>query len=87
MNEGETIEFEVPDELHRKLELRAASEGMSLSDFLIREFSKSVQRPPHEDLLRRRVYAANETPNTILEAVKNAKMDERHEPLNKLMDE
>jgi len=60
MDEGETTELEVPDELHRQLKLRAAYEGLPVSDFLLREFSKSVQRPLHEDLSRQRVYAAQE---------------------------
>lgn len=35
----------VPDDLHRKLKVRAAEEGLSLSDFLIREAQKIVERP------------------------------------------
>jgi len=67
---GETIEFEVPDELHRQLELRAANEGMSLSDFLIREFSKSVQRPLHEENLRRRMQATMKAQDECFEPAK-----------------
>jgi plasmid stability protein len=35
----------VPDWLHRKLKARAASEGMSLSDYLIRELKREAERP------------------------------------------
>jgi len=35
----------VPDALHRKLKARAATEGMSLSDYLIRELKREAERP------------------------------------------
>ena len=35
----------VPDALHRKLKARAAKEGMSLSDYLIRELQREAERP------------------------------------------
>ncbi len=35
----------VPDWLHRKLKARAAAEGMSLSDYLIRELTREAERP------------------------------------------
>ena len=35
----------VPDWLHRKLKSRAAAEGMSLSDYLIRELKREAERP------------------------------------------
>ena len=35
----------VPDTLHRTLKSRAAMEGMSLSDYLIREIRELAQRP------------------------------------------
>jgi len=35
----------VPDWLHRKLKARAATEGMSLSDYLIRELKRDAERP------------------------------------------
>jgi len=43
----------VPDELHRSLKARAALAGMSLSDYLLREIRRSVERPTSEELLRR----------------------------------
>lgn len=43
----------VPDELHRALKARAAHLGMSLSDYLIAEARKSVERPTVEEFLER----------------------------------
>jgi antitoxin FitA len=36
---------DVPDEVHRQLKARAAHEGMSLSEFLKREITRTVERP------------------------------------------
>ena len=35
----------VPDDLHRHLKVRAAMEGMSLSDYLLREIAEIAERP------------------------------------------
>jgi plasmid stability protein len=43
----------VPDELHRKLKSRAALAGMSISEYLLRELERSLQRPTREELLQR----------------------------------
>ena len=43
----------VPDEIHRKLKARAALAGMSISEFLLREIERSLERPTREELLRR----------------------------------
>jgi plasmid stability protein len=43
----------VPDELHRKLKSRAALSGMSISDYLLREMQRSLDRPTREELLER----------------------------------
>lgn len=43
----------VPDELHRTLKARAALEGMSLSDYLLKEVRRIAERPTLEDLRRR----------------------------------
>jgi len=40
----------VPDALHRRLKSRAADEGMTLSDFLIREVRKVAERPSMKEL-------------------------------------
>lgn len=43
----------VPDALHRRLKACAASEGLTLSDFLTREAKKIAERPTKEEFLRR----------------------------------
>ncbi len=43
----------VPDALHRQLKARAATAGLSLSDFLTREARKIAGRPTDEEIRRR----------------------------------
>jgi plasmid stability protein len=43
----------VPDEVHKVLKIRAAKEGMSLSDFLLREMTRIVERPTLQDMIER----------------------------------
>ena len=43
----------VPDPLHRKLKSRAALEGMSLSDYLLREIRRIAERPTMEEIMER----------------------------------
>ncbi len=43
----------VPDDLHRELKARAALAGMSVSNFLLMELRRSLERPTREGLLRR----------------------------------
>jgi antitoxin FitA len=43
----------VPDPLHRQLKARAAMEGLSLTDFLIREAKKLVDRPTVAEIRER----------------------------------
>jgi plasmid stability protein len=43
----------VPDTLHRKLKARAALEGLSLSDYLIRETRKIAEHPTDEEIRAR----------------------------------
>jgi len=43
----------VPDDLHRQLKARAALEGLSLSDFLLREARRVAERPTLTELQRR----------------------------------
>ena len=44
---------DVPEQLHRKLKARAALAGQSLSDYLLAEIRRSLERPTREDLLAR----------------------------------
>jgi plasmid stability protein len=43
----------VPDEVHRVLKMRAAREGMSLSDYLLREVTKIAERPTLDEFFSR----------------------------------
>jgi plasmid stability protein len=43
----------VPDELHRRLKVRAALAGLPLSDFLIREVRKIAAYPTAEEMRSR----------------------------------
>ncbi len=43
----------VPDDLHRRVKARAAEAGMSLSDYLLLELRRAVERPTREQLMAR----------------------------------
>jgi antitoxin FitA len=43
----------VPIDLHRKLKARAALEGLSMSDYVLRELRKALDRPTREEVLER----------------------------------
>lgn len=73
----------VPDDLHRKLKPRAASEGMSLSDYLLREAREAAEKPTLREWFDR--LATLEPPTDIstediVEAI-HAGRDERDEQL------
>jgi plasmid stability protein len=44
---------DVPEDLHRELKSRAALAGMSLSEYLLMELRRSLERPTRGELLRR----------------------------------
>ncbi len=43
----------VPSEFHRRLKARAAVEGMSMSDYILREVGKALDRPTRQEVLTR----------------------------------
>lgn len=43
----------VPADLHRRLKVRAAVEGLTMSDYVLREVRKSLERPTRTELLDR----------------------------------
>ena len=43
----------VPEEIHRKLKLRAVQAGLSLSDYLLAELAAVAGRPTIEELIAR----------------------------------
>ena len=61
----------VPDELHRRLKARAALAGMSISEYLLREMERSLERPTREELLERlRNRQRVEPTESVVEAVR-----------------
>jgi len=43
----------VPGEVHRRLKARAAIEGISMSEFILREVRKALERPTRQEVLQR----------------------------------
>ena len=43
----------VPDDVHKALKIRAAEEGTSLSDFLLRQMTGIAERPTLQDMIER----------------------------------
>ncbi|WP_291982360.1 hypothetical protein [Luteitalea sp.] len=43
----------VPVELHRRLKARAALEGLSMSDFVLREVTRVLERPSRAEVIER----------------------------------
>jgi plasmid stability protein len=43
----------VPDDLHRKLKASAAIEGMSLSDYILREVRQFADKPTMKEMMER----------------------------------
>lgn len=43
----------VPADFHRRLKARAAMEGMSMSDYILREVGKALDRPTRQEVLDR----------------------------------
>ena len=43
----------VPDDLHRKLKVRAARAGMTLSDYLLSEIEQVAEKPSLQELMKR----------------------------------
>ncbi len=43
----------VPAEFHRRLKARAAMEGMSMSEYILREVGKALEKPTRQEVLAR----------------------------------
>ena len=43
----------LPDDFHRRLKARAAIEGLSMSEFVLREVRKALDRPTRQEMLER----------------------------------
>ena len=58
----------VPDDVHRTLKVRAAAEGTSLSDYVLREVTRAARTPTPEELdvrIRRRKGAGVSTDDIL----------------------
>jgi len=64
----------VPDDLHRKLKARAASEGLSLSDYALLELRRIAERPTLKEMLER---LASRPPLVLKESAADAVRAER----------
>ena len=53
----------VPDSLHRRLKARAATEGVSMSLYVLREIERALARPSRQELLQ----AIREQPEVVLD--------------------
>ena len=42
----------VPEALHRQLKARSALEGISMSQFVLREISRALERPTRQEILK-----------------------------------
>ncbi len=67
----------VPAEFHRRLKMRAASEGMSMSDYILREIGKALDRPTRQEVLerlrKRPVRTLKRSPVDIIRAERDAR--------------
>jgi plasmid stability protein len=43
----------VPEELHRRLKARAAMEGVSMSEYVLREIRRALDRPTRQEMIER----------------------------------
>ena len=66
----------VPDELHRTLKVRAASLGMSLSDYLLSEIEQVAKKPTMQEWLERvgsrEPVEVDERPEVIIRRMRDA---------------
>ena len=66
----------VPDELHRKLKVRAAQEGMTLSDYLLSEIESVAKKPTIREWLekvsRDEPVEVDEPPEEIIRQMRDA---------------
>jgi plasmid stability protein len=67
----------VPPEFHRRLKARAAMEGMSMSDYVLREVGKALDRPTRAEVLERLrvrpVRRLKRHPANVIRAERNAR--------------
>ena len=66
----------VPDDLHRRLKVRAAQEGMTLSDYLLLEVEQIAEKPTLRELMerlkQREPVELDEPPEAIIRRMRDA---------------
>ncbi len=67
----------VPEDIHRKLKVRAATQGLSLSEYLLREIAKVAARPTLEDVISEIQKAGSVTPAEDAATAVRAERDAR----------
>jgi plasmid stability protein len=67
----------VPDAMHRELKSRAALEGMSLSEYLLRELRLIAERPSIEEMRARLHSRPRINPSLTAEEAVRAERDSR----------
>lgn len=78
MSEKTTVEIRsVPADLHRRPKARAALEGLSMSDFVLREIRKALDRPLRQEILERLrahpVRRLRKAPPDVIRAERNSR--------------
>lgn len=67
----------VPEEIHRKLKARAALAGMSISEYLLQDIERSLERPTRAELLERLGRRSRVEPSEPIVAVVAAEREGR----------
>ncbi|MCY4518969.1 MAG: toxin-antitoxin system, antitoxin component [Acidimicrobiaceae bacterium] len=68
---------DMPDDLHRRLKARAALEGQSMAEYVLRELRRSLDVPTRQEMMERiaaldRV-EVTESPADAVRAIRNAR--------------
>jgi antitoxin FitA len=67
----------VPDDVHRKLKARAALAGMSLSEYLLAEARRALERPTRAEILDRIARRRSVNPRVPAAEMVRAERDRR----------
>lgn len=66
----------VPEDLHRRLKIRAAQQGRSMSELILEQLERSLERPTHEELLDRIADRGSvETTTPIVDLIREARAE------------
>lgn len=67
----------MPDEVHKVLKVRAAEEGVSLSEYVLREIERMARRPTMEEVIARAQRAGSVRPSEDSATAVRAERDAR----------